>query len=304
MRHRTRPGLFYTESSPDALSNAGYASPKPMTSTFLRDAMIERLGQARTDQNPGPFPRDGLVRNIHGDFTPMMCGGISALLLQMLHPLALAGIWDHSRFREDMIGRLRRTSDFIATTSFGTFEQAEAAIARVRRVHEYVKGHAADGRPYAADDPDLLVWVHVAEMSRFLAGHLRYRNPDLGHADQDRYYFETACIAEALGARHVPDSRAAVAAYLERKRAELVCDGRTREVVRVLLAAPPRTLVLRPAGALFMRAGIDLLPDWANDMLDLKLSRLERHAVRTGIKSAMPMISRAVRSGAYRRTLE
>lgn len=275
-----------------------------MTSTFLRDAMIERLGQARTDQNPGPFPRDGLVRNLHGDFTPMMCGGISALLLQMLHPLALAGIWDHSRFREDMIGRLRRTSDFIATTSFGTFEQAEAAIARVRRVHEYVKGHAADGRAYAADDPDLLVWVHVAEMSRFLAAHLRYRNPHLSHAQQDRYFFETACIAEALGARNVPDSRAAVEDYLARIRRELVCDARTKEVIEVLLDAPPRNLVLRPAGALFMRAGIDLLPDWAGEMLELRMSRLQRQAVRTGIKGAMPMISKAVRSGAYRRTLE
>ncbi|WP_445620316.1 oxygenase MpaB family protein [Kushneria sp. Sum13] len=275
-----------------------------MTSTFLRDAMVQRLGQARTDQNPGPFPRDGLVRNLHGDFTPMMCGGISALLLQMLHPLALAGIWDHSRFREDMIGRLRRTSDFIATTSFGTFEQAEAAIARVRRVHEYVKGHAADGRAYAADDPDLLVWVHVAEMSRFLAAHLRYRNPHLSHAQQDLYFFETACIAEALGARNVPDSRAAVEDYLARIRRELVCDERTKEVIEVLLDAPPRNLVLRPAGALFMRAGIDLLPDWAGEMLELRMSRLQRQAVRTGIKGAMPMISKAVRSGAYRRTLE
>lgn len=282
---------------------AGHASYLLMTSTFLRDAMIQRLGEARADQNPGPFPRDGLVRNIHGDFTPMMCGGISALLLQMLHPLALAGIWDHSRFREDMIGRLRRTSDFIATTSFGTFEQAETAIARVRRVHEYVKGHAADGRPYAADDPDLLVWVHVAEMSRFLTAHLRYRNPHMTPEAQDRYYFETACIAEALGARNVPDSREAIDAYLARERRALVCDERTREVIRVLLDAPPRNLVLRPAGALFMRAGIDLLPDWAADMLGLKMSRLQRRMVRTGIKSAMPMISRAVRSGAYQRTL-
>ncbi|WP_447529736.1 oxygenase MpaB family protein [Vreelandella sp. TE19] len=272
-------------------------------STFLMDAMVARLGAARAGQAPGPFPQDGLVRNIHGDFTPMMCGGISALLLQMLHPLALAGVWDHSNFRHDMVGRLRRTSDFIATTSFGTFEQAEEAIARVRRVHAHVRGQAADGRPYAADDPDLLTWVHVAEMSRFMAGHLLYRNPNLSAADQDRYFFETACIAEALGARDVPDSKAAVETYLEAKRSELVFDERTRDVVKVLLAAPPRHLILRPGGALFMRAGIDLLPEWAARQLELDMPKLQRRLVRASIKGAMPLISRAVRSGAYRRAL-
>ncbi|WP_252106759.1 MULTISPECIES: oxygenase MpaB family protein [unclassified Halomonas] len=272
-------------------------------SHFLHDAMVARLGAARADENPGPFPEGGLVRRIHGDFTPMMCGGISALLLQMLHPLALAGVWDHSNFRHDMVGRLRRTSDFIATTSFADFAQAEEAIARVRRVHAKVRGHAADGRAYAADDPDLLTWVHVAEMSRFMAAHLVYRNPSLSAADQDRYFFETACIAEALGARQVPDSRDAVAAYLEAKRGELVCDKRTRDVVRVLLGAPPRHLILRPAGALFMRAGIDLLPEWGSRALSLDMPRVQRRLVRAGIKSAIPMISRAVRSGAYRRAL-
>ncbi|MCP1313119.1 MULTISPECIES: oxygenase MpaB family protein [unclassified Halomonas] len=271
--------------------------------TFLRDAMTARLGRARVERHPGPFPKDELVRNLHGDFTPMMCGGISALLLQMLHPLALAGVWDHSHFRHDMVGRLRRTSDFIATTSFGTFDEAEAAIERVRRVHARVRGKTANGEPYAADDPALLTWVHVAEMSRFMAAHLRYRNPGLSRAEQDRYFFETACIAEALGARDVPDSAAAIDAYLEAQRPRLVCDTRTREVVALLLAAPPRHLLLRPAGALFMRAGIDLLPEWAAAQLDLAMTMPTRRLVRAGIKSAMPMISRAVRSGAYRRAL-
>ncbi|PRY65070.1 uncharacterized protein (DUF2236 family) [Vreelandella songnenensis] len=271
--------------------------------TYLYDAMAARLGEARAAQYPGPFPLDGLVRNLHGDFTPMMCGGISALLLQMLHPLALAGVWDHSNFRHDMVGRLRRTGDFIATTSFGTFEQAEAVISRVRRVHAKVRGHTADGRAYSADDPALLTWVHVAEMSRFMAAHLRYRNPHLAREQQDRYFFETACIAEALGARNVPDSCAAIEAYLDAQRCELVCDERTREVVQVLLNAPPRHLVVRPAGALFMRAGIDLLPEWAANQLELDMPWVQRRLVRAGIKSAMPMISRAVRSGAYHRAL-
>lgn len=254
--------------------------------------------------DPGLFGPDTVAWKVHGDFTSMMCGGISALLLQMLHPLALAGIWDHSNFRQDMIGRLRRTSQFIAVTTFGSRDDAERILARVRQVHEGVHGHAADGRPYAASDPDLLVWVHVAEMSRFLAAHLRYRNPWLSLEDQDRYFDETARVAEALGARDVPRSRAAIDAYLERQRRFLVCDARTRDVTDVLLHALPPSPVIGPVGALFMRAGIDLLPSWATTLLSLELSQLERHAVRAGIRTIAPVVRWSVRNGSYRRAME
>ena len=84
----------------------------------------------------------------------MLIGGVSALLLQALHPLAMAGVAEHSSYQEDPLGRLRRTASFVGTTTFGTVEQAEAAIAQVRRVHRRVKGIAPDGRPYSAADPN------------------------------------------------------------------------------------------------------------------------------------------------------
>ena len=92
----------------------------------------------------------------------MMVGGMSALLLQMLHPAALAGVLGHSNFRQDMLGRLRRTARFIAITTFGDRETAEAAIQRVRSIHDQVRGTTAEGIPYAASDPHLLAWIHVA----------------------------------------------------------------------------------------------------------------------------------------------
>ncbi|NRB54658.1 MAG: DUF2236 domain-containing protein [Salinicola sp.] len=283
--------------------------------TSLRDAIENRihhltgrtLGGVDYTQpkgDPGLFGPDTVAWKVHGEFTPMMCGGVSALLLQMLHPLALAGIWDHSNFRQDMIGRLRRTSQFIAVTTFGSRDDAERILERVRRVHDGVSGHAADGTPYAANDPDLLVWVHVAEMSRFLAAHMRYRNPRLSLADQDRYFDETARVSEALGARQVPRSRAAIDAYLEHQRRHLVCDTRTRDVIDVLLHAVPPSPIIRPAGALFMRAGIDLLPPWAATLLSLEMSTLERRAVRGGILAIAPVMRWAVRNGSYRRALE
>lgn len=124
---------------------------------------------------PGLFGPQSAIWQVHGDFTSMLCGGISALLLQMLHPLALAGVWDHSRFREDIFGRLRRTSQFISATTFAATPDAERLIAKVQGIHQRIAGVDKDGTPYQASDPALLTWVHVAECSRFMASHLRYK---------------------------------------------------------------------------------------------------------------------------------
>jgi uncharacterized protein (DUF2236 family) len=248
---------------------------------------------------PGLFGPRSVIWQVHGDFTSMMCGGISALLLQMLHPLALAGVWDHSNFREDMLGRLRRTSQFISATTFGTTRDAERLIERVKHIHLQVSGYASDGTPYEASDPQLLTWVHVAECSSFMAAHLRYRRPGLAVSEQDRYYREAARIAEALGARDVPTSSAAIADYLQAQRPQLCSDWRTREVANLLLNAPAPSRLARLPGALMMRAGIDLLPDWAAQMLGLHLSTLQRHIVRPGVHGIARVLRASVRNAAY-----
>src|SRR4051794_18595947 len=172
-------------------------------------------------QPDGLFGPQSVTWRVHGDVTTMMVGGVSALLLQMLHPAVLAGVWDHSNFREDMLGRLRRTARFIAVTSYGGRDEAEAAIARVRSIHHQVSGTLPDGTPYLADDPALLAWVHVTEASSFLAAWVRYGEPGMPAADQDRYFAEVAQIAEALGADPVPRSRAEAAALIASMRPAL-----------------------------------------------------------------------------------
>lgn len=117
-------------------------------------------------------------------------------------------------FRDDLLGRLRRTGQFISATTYGPLADAERLIERVRRIHESVIGQLPDGTPYSASDPDLLTWVHVAEVSSFLKSYLRYLNPDLPGSEQDRYYSEIALVAERLGARAVPRDRQQIAAYL------------------------------------------------------------------------------------------
>lgn len=214
----------------------------------------------------GMFGPQSVVWRVHGDVTSMMVGGISGLLLQMLHPAVLAGVWDHSNFRQDMLGRLRRTARFIALTSYGGRTEAEAAIARVRSIHEKVTGTVPDGTPYVAGDPRLLAWVHVTETTSFLDAWIRYAEPAMTRADQDRYFAEMARLGTALGADPVPRSRAEAQALIETYRRELRFDARTREVAALVLHAPARSAATEPVQQLTMRAAIDLLPGWARRM--------------------------------------
>ncbi len=211
------------------------------------------------------FPRDCVTWRVHGDVTTMMVGGVASLLLQMLHPAVLAGVWDHSAFRTDMLGRLRRTARFIAETTYAERDIAQAAIARVREVHERVGGTLPDGTPYRADDPELLAWVHVTEMWSFLAAWQRYGVP-VTRAQADVYYAETARIAQALGADPIPRDAAAAEALIAAMRPHLRVDSRTREVAHFVLHQRPPSLAVAPAQAAIFAAAVDLLPDWARAM--------------------------------------
>ncbi|MBK4772686.1 MAG: DUF2236 domain-containing protein [Pantoea sp. Morm] len=254
--------------------------------------------------DPGLFGPDHIIWQVHGDFPAMLCGGISALMLQMLHPAALAGVWDHSSFRQDMLGRLRRTSQFIAVTTFGNTADAHTLIERVKRIHLRVTGIDNTGKPYAASDPHLLTWVHVAETSRFLAAHLRYKNPQLSLADRDRYYAEAARVAEALGAQQVPKSVEAVEAYLQAMRAELVYDARTHEVMQLLLNAPAPSWQAKPAMRVMLRAGCGLLPDWAQQLMQQPIGSVTQWRIDKQIALIAALLRWSIQRGAWARAMQ
>ncbi len=228
----------------------------------------------------GLFGPQSVAWRVHGDVTSMLVGGVASLLLQMLHPKVLAGVWDHSNFRVDMHGRLRRTARFISLTTYGSREEAEAVIARVRRIHDHVTGTLPDGTPYAANDPHLLAWVHVTETTSFLSARLRYAEPRMPATDQDRYFVEMARIGEALGADPVPRSLGEAHELIAAIRPELRCSTRTREVARLLLSQRAPTPAAEPFQALTLRAGVDLLPDWARRLHGLPSPVLARPLVR------------------------
>ncbi|MES1971744.1 MAG: oxygenase MpaB family protein [Pseudomonadota bacterium] len=228
------------------------------------------------------YPPDSIAWRVHGDVTTMMVGGVAALLLQMLHPAVLGGVWDHSEFREDMLGRLRRTARFMAVTTFAARDEAEAAIARVRTIHDGIRGTLPDGTIYGAGDPRLLAWVHVAGATSFLDGWIRYGEPRMSIADQDRYFAEAALVAAALGADPIPTTRREAMLLIEAMRPGLVSNARSREVARLVLA--PRTGNPGAAAiqAAVFQSAVDLLPDWARRMHGLKASGFSRPLIHAG----------------------
>jgi uncharacterized protein (DUF2236 family) len=239
----------------------------------------ERPVRRRSD---GMFGPGAVAWRVHGDVTSMMVGGIAGLLLQMLHPAVLAGVWDHSNFRADMHGRLRRTARFIALTTYGGQEEAEATIARVRAIHDRVRGTLPNGTPYAANDPALLAWVHVTEATSFLGAWIRYAEPGMSAADQDRYFAELGRIARALGADPIPRTRSEAQDLISAMRPHMRCEARTREVARLVLKQRAPTMMAEPLQALTMQAGVDLLPAWAQRMHGLSAPALTRPLVRAG----------------------
>jgi uncharacterized protein (DUF2236 family) len=225
-----------------------------------------------SDPDEAYIPPGGMARRVHADLPVMLIGGVSALLLQTLHPLAMAGVAEHSSYQEDPLGRLRRTASFVGTTTFGTVAEAEAAIDQVHRVHRRVRGIAPDGRPYSADDPELVTFIHVAEVASFLASSQRYGSRPLKPEECDRYYEEVAPVALALGADWAPRSSAEVESYLLRIRPQLYAGPQARAARDWLLRGVARRPGERAVYSLVVAAAVGVLPGWARRELRLSIA--------------------------------
>jgi len=239
----------------------------------LRDRVAGEDNAARAAviwDSPGErwfTPADPIWR-VHAD-AAMFVAGIRALLLQSLHPLAMAGVAGHSGYRGDPWGRLQRTSNFLATTTFGTIKDAEASIERVRGIHERVRGKSPGGHPYAASDPHLLKWVHIAEADSFLRTHQRYAGTRLTPAEADCYVAQSCVVATRLGIIDPPTTVSELDAAIESYRPELEGTPSARDAARFLLLHPPLPWSARPGYGTLAGAGVALLPLWARQQLAL-----------------------------------
>jgi uncharacterized protein (DUF2236 family) len=216
-------------------------------------------------QDPGLFGPDSVTWKVHGDAS-MLIGGLRALLLQTMHPLAMAGIADHSQYRTDPFGRLQRTGSYVGTVTFGSVAEVDAAIAAVRRGHERVTGTAADGRPYAANDPDLLAWVHHTLVDSFLRAYQRYGPVPLDAAQADRYVAEQAELARRIGASPPATSTAELRSWMIGRRPELVSTRAAREACRFLVFFRGPPLMTGPY-AIVSAASVGLLPGFVRRAL-------------------------------------
>lgn len=247
----------------------------------------------RIHETPGPrwFPPGSPIRRVQGDAATFV-GGLRSLLLQSLHPLAMAGVAGHSGYRGDPWGRLARTATFLAFTTYGMADDAQEMIDRVRAIHERVRGKAPDGRPYRASDPHLLRWIHVAEADSFLRAHQRYGKEPLTHDQADQYVAQMGRVATALGAEKVPQTTAEMADALAEFRPELEASEAALDTVQFLLKEPPLPRGIRVGYAPLAAGAVALLPDWARQEL-----KIDRWRTRTFGPVGGSLATRAIRWG-------
>jgi uncharacterized protein (DUF2236 family) len=216
--------------------------------------------------DPGLFGPTSMVWRVHAHFTAMMVGGLSSLIVQALHPRALAAVWDHSQFRDKLKDRLSRTAFFVAATTYGSQAFAMKAIQRVNAIHSRITGTDLQGRPYVANEPALLNWVHLVEATSFLTAHQHLAKTPLTPTEADQYMAEMAVLGHLLGGVDLPSTVAAAEGQMRGYQAELQFDARAQEVVG-LIASYPTDVLDKPFMGLVLESSFDLMPDWVLQLL-------------------------------------
>ncbi len=245
----------------------------------------------------GLFGPESVAWKIHADFISMMIGGISSLILQALHPQALAGVWDHSSFREDLKGRLGRTAFFIAATTYGPTDMANNIITKVNHIHTKITGLDEFGKPYSATDPHLLAWVHLTETRSFINSFEGYRKETISPQEKDQYFLEMSFLGERMGAINLPATYANTEKAIQGYIPELYFGERAKSIID-LLDNFPSNLTAKPFIKLISRAGFLNLPDWVYPIIGKSTpSYFERLAVKKSIDLIAIPVREALKNG-------
>lgn len=206
--------------------------------------------------DPGLFGPESATWPIVGDVSAFL-GGIRALLLQAAHPEVVAGVHDHSRYREDPLGRLSRTSSYVTATAYGALPEVERSIEMVRAAHRRVSGVSHRGFEYSADSPPHAAWVHNALTDSFLVAYQYFGRNPLSSADADRYVDEQTAVGRMLDAEPIPDSAEALADWIEH-HPDLGPSPGMREAVAFLRKPPLGFFTLVGYRLLFVAAAATL----------------------------------------------
>ena len=255
----------------------------------LRQLLAGEREPRELSPEDGLFGPDSATWHVHADAS-MLVGGIRALLLQTLHPPTMAGVADHSAYKDDPLGRLQRTSQFLGATTFGSVADAEQAVAVVRSIHDRVQGTTPDGTPYEANDPHLLAWVHATEVDSFLDAKRRFGSGTTDAATADRYVAEMATIGEMLGVVDAPRTTAELDRALRSYRPELRLNRQSREALW-FIAFPPLPVPFRAPYAVLWSGAVASLPGWARRKLWLpRLPVTESIAVRPAAQTLIRLL--------------
>jgi uncharacterized protein (DUF2236 family) len=234
----------------------------------------------------GLFGPDSMVWRVHADPASLI-GGLRALLIQALHPVAMAAVDQHSGYKTDPWGRLSRISEYMTITTFGDTQQAFDAAARLRDIHRGLSGvDPVTGRSYRVDDPDLLLWVHNVEVDSFVAGFRAYGD-SMEAPEADRYVFEMVKHAELVGLapEDVPHTMAELRVYLD-SATGLALTPAARDGMRYVLA-PPMPPLARPLWAVLATAAVAILPAWVRDLYGLPWVGVATPAVRVTTRALL-----------------
>lgn len=242
----------------------------------LRGAVVDRTLElfsqaddpmAHTMEHPGDaglFGPGSVTWELMSDASTFI-GGIRALLIQAAHPEVVAGVSDHSRYRDDPLGRLSRTSAYVTATTFGAMPEVNQAIAQVERIHRVVKGVSRRGVPYSADDPAFSAWVHNVLTDSFLTTHLAYGGIPLTGDEPDRFIAEQTRIGALLGADPMPTGRDDLYSWVERHPA-LATSPEMKEAVAFLID-PPLPITMKIGYRVLLEAAIPTIPRRIRDIL-------------------------------------
>jgi uncharacterized protein (DUF2236 family) len=248
------------------------AAALPEPGLFTRAAAAFAVCVPEAPADDGFFGPGSVTWRLHADLSGPV-SGLRSLLLQALHPLAMAGVDQHSQWRDDPGARYASTAAYVLTTTYGDRDAARAAAARVRKIHSRVTGtDPVTGKPYAASDPALLIWVHAALVDSGLAAAALY-GAALTPAEQDQYVAEMTAVAELIGvpaARYAdggaPASVAELDAYFAAVRPSLATSASTADTAAYLLGMPDIEPELSDVWEVLAAAAVTSLPGWARAM--------------------------------------
>jgi uncharacterized protein (DUF2236 family) len=281
--------------NPEQRPGHTFRSPEPVDAL---EASPIKMRPSRTDfLNPsgdrGLFGPGSITWRVFSNSLSNAVGGIAAVILELAEPAVRAGVWEHSTFRIDPIGRMRNTGRAAQSIVYGPVRSARETFDRVNRMHERVAGETHEGKPYRATDPDLITWVHVTAGWGFLNAYMRYVEPRMSRADQDLYYAEREEVGYGFGAHWVPTTVDGVEDYMKGMMSNLYANDTVQEFIRLVGDASLVGTAARPLQRLFVQAAIDLLTEDMRSACGVQAT----HPLGRGLRPTISALVKATRAG-------